>query len=468
MASIRPSFIGLALLLFLTSNSLAQSPSTLSFQGRLTDNVGNPINNASQSMTFALYEGVTKIWEETQSVAVVDGVYNVLLGAVVPLDTLKFDAQFDLGVKVGADTEITPRTQLASAATARSLPGFHTYRNTNNFIEGVNVVGGHWTNKVASFAIAATIAGGGVDGLWNEALNNYGTIGGGLGNRTAHAATVSGGASNKALGLESAIGGGSLNQAWGHQSSVSGGLLNLAQGDQSTVAGGSQNIAMGSTSFAAGYKARARHHGTFVWNDRSVVIGNDSLLSTADNQFIVRAAGGVGINRAPGNTGIHLKQNTSASTGGMRIEYDTDGDYWETWIDNLNDYNFGFNGALKGYIRDDTGDYVVFSDARLKDDVLPFDSALHQVLQLRPSTYRFKNASDPSARSVGFIAQEVEPLFPELVSEKDGLKGLNYSGLSVVAIKAIQELHTLVQAQQERLQRQEAEINRLSAMVVGR
>ena len=43
-------------------------------------------------------------------------------------------------------------------------------------------------------------------------------------------------------------------------------------------------------------------------------------------------------------------------------------------------------------------------------------------------------------RQIGFIAQDVEPLFPSLVTRGDDLMTLNYSGLSVVAIAALQEM----------------------------
>jgi len=62
-----------------------------------------------------------------------------------------------------------------------------------------------------------------------------------------------------------------------------------------TVPGGIDNSARGAGSFAAGHDAKAIHDGAFVWNDRSITLDNDSLLSTRPNQFLIRAAGGVGI-----------------------------------------------------------------------------------------------------------------------------------------------------------------------------
>lgn len=465
MATVRTGFLHLVITLA-ASAVFAQSPSTLSFQGRLTDAGGNAINNASQSMTFALYKGTTKIWEESQNVNVSGGLYNVLLGAVVPMDTIRFNEPIDLGVKVGTDPELVPRTPLVSTATARSLPGLYTFFRDAFGDDGYNLIMGF--GRVEPGVAGAVVLGSGREGSPNVALNDRSTIGGGVANEAGLTATVGGGSLNSAQGGWSTIGGGQSNMASGALSTVSGGVWNRAIGEYSAVPGGLSNYALGITSFAAGYKARANHHGSFVWNDRSITVGNDSLLSTDANQFVIRAVNGFGINRAPVSFGIHLKQQGVTSLYGIRTEYSADGDYWDTWVDVLNDYNWAFNGATKAWVDDLDGSYNTFSDAAFKDDIAPYDPVLSDLLKLRPSTYRWKGAPAATSRSVGLIAQEVEPFFPELISEKDGMKGMNYSGLGVVAIKAIQELHALVEAQRERLDRQEAEIERLTGLVNSR
>src|SRR5205085_12314230 len=55
--------------------------------------------------------------------------------------------------------------------------------------------------------------------------------------------------------------------------------------------GGISNTAAGFTSFAAGHRARANHDGAFVWSDYQ----HADFASTAANQFLVRASGGVGL-----------------------------------------------------------------------------------------------------------------------------------------------------------------------------
>jgi F0F1-type ATP synthase epsilon subunit len=55
-------------------------------------------------------------------------------------------------------------------------------------------------------------------------------------------------------------------------------------------------------------------------------------------------------------------------------------------------------------------------------------------------TYHYKTNNDNDPRLYGFIAQDVEKIFPEFVSvAENGFKGIAYSNFSVVAIQAIQE-----------------------------
>lgn len=88
------------------------------------------------------------------------------------------------------------------------------------------------------------------------------------------------------------------------------------------------------------------------------------------------------------------------------------------------------------------------SDRRLKSDILDISADLVDALaQLAPKTYTLK--ADPSKRSIGLIAQDVQktPLGPLLVVEQeDGLLTLDYTSLHGVEIAAIQRLQAEVAA----------------------
>ncbi len=68
-------------------------PTMINYQGYLTDASGNPING-TVGMTFSIYttaSGGSALWTETQSsVSVTDGLFNVLLGSVNPINASQF------------------------------------------------------------------------------------------------------------------------------------------------------------------------------------------------------------------------------------------------------------------------------------------------------------------------------------------------------------------------------------------
>jgi hypothetical protein len=103
------------------------APTTVVFQGRLTDEHRQPVND-TLPMVFALYstaEGGTPAWSETHSaVAVSDGLFRVYLGETVPLSAEVLIETPYLGLTVDSDSEMLPRQRLGSAPYARTLaPG---------------------------------------------------------------------------------------------------------------------------------------------------------------------------------------------------------------------------------------------------------------------------------------------------------------------------------------------------------
>ena len=98
--------------------TFSQVPQTISYQGVLTNVKGDAVTNGTYSLTFKIYEvatGDTSLWTEVQSVQVQNGIFNVILGNVMPLNLL-FDRQYWLGVTIGSESELTPRLQFTSTA----------------------------------------------------------------------------------------------------------------------------------------------------------------------------------------------------------------------------------------------------------------------------------------------------------------------------------------------------------------
>jgi hypothetical protein len=105
-------------LLFLVSIAFAQVPRKISFQGVLTDTVGNPRPDGTYSLTFRIYEASTgnpPLWSEARTVSLKRGLLSVLLGETTPIpDALKFDRPYWLGIQLGSSAELSPRTELTA------------------------------------------------------------------------------------------------------------------------------------------------------------------------------------------------------------------------------------------------------------------------------------------------------------------------------------------------------------------
>jgi hypothetical protein len=114
---------------------------------------------------------------------------------------------------------------------------------------------------------------------------------------------------------------------------------------------------------------------------------------------------------------------------------------------------FQFNDLGAAY--NSTGTWGTISDARLKENIVDATPKLEKLNQLRVVNYNLK--SDPDVKQIGFIAQEIEQVFPSLVQDcdEDGeggyFKSVKTTVLIPILVKAIQELKATVDAQAARI-----------------
>ena len=153
---------------------------------------------------------------------------------------------------------------------------------------------------------------------------------------------------------------------------------------------------------------------------------------------------------------LHLRPN-AGNKGYITFTEDGVSDRWAIGFDNgASAFNFrqsSATGTSVANINFTTGVYTATSDIKLKKDIEKISYGLNDVMLLNPVSYRMKQ--DDSKLWLGLIAQEVEPIIPEVVSvldqEKD-IKGIQYANLIPVLIKAIQELTTKVQELERRIE----------------
>jgi len=147
-------------------------------------------------------------------------------------------------------------------------------------------------------------------------------------------------------------------------------------------------------------------------------------------------------------------QSHAAHKAGMRVSDDG-------FFDITNDAE----DASPNFARlDNTGNWTSVSDRRLKRDVQPLSGSLDRALVLEPVSFLFKSEDAQSDhKHIGFIAQDVQKQFPSLVTDGDVLT-LNYAGLSVVAISALQELHKVVEEKDARVAELMSRLERVEAV----
>ena len=201
--------------------------------------------------------------------------------------------------------------------------------------------------------------------------------------------------------------------AMGYQTTASGGA-STAMGAETTASQYS-STAMGSLTTASGMFSTAMGRGTTASDWSSLVMGQWNLAGSTvttsatefslDNTAFVIGNGVDGDNRSDA---LVVKFNGDATLAG-----------------NLN----------------------INSDARLKSNIISLGSTLSKLLQIDGKSYTMKK-DESEKQKIGLLAQDIEKVFPELVSESHGVKSVNYQGLVPVLINALKE-------QEERIKRLE-------------
>jgi len=219
--------------------------------------------------------------------------------------------------------------------------------------------------------------------------------------------------------------------------------------DTDTVGNGSNGIATwitfrDSANTQTGYFGFPADPNFNVWN-----ITNSPMLFGTNNQERLRISND--------GTILFAKSTTAVSTVGYR--FDTNG---ESYFSNaastsagatLYVYSTGaaayrFYVGLGGTVNATNTAIAAISDVRLKENIRDIDAGLNEILELKPRTFDWKEGKGANTKNArGFIAQEIEQVFPDLVDEwrdpapegEEPYKSVRQD-LIPVLVKAIQEL----------------------------
>ncbi|MCP4634543.1 MAG: hypothetical protein GY855_16565 [candidate division Zixibacteria bacterium] len=153
----------------------------------------------------------------------------------------------------------------------------------------------------------ATIAGGSN----NAASNERSVVCGGKYNSVSESmSTIGGGYNNACSSAWCVIAGGRDNTVKGNWSTISGGESNVVRSQYSVIPGGYADTITSNAdySFAAGCRAKVNNNGVFVWADHT----DAEFASTGDDQFLIRANGGVGIGTGNPQGALDVSSTTGA------------------------------------------------------------------------------------------------------------------------------------------------------------
>lgn len=118
-----------------------------------------------------------------------------------------------------------------------------------------------------------------------------------------------------------------------------------------------------------------------------------------------------------------------------------------------------------------TGTWNQCSDLRLKKNVSQISGALNKVLNLKGVSFNWRNDEFPqfnfdNKTALGFVAQDMEKVFPELVrNESNGYKSVSYSNLAPVFVEAIKEQQEIISEQEKIIKKLENKIEQLETSV---
>ena len=328
-------------------------------------------------------------------------------------------------------------------------------------------IGGGDHNNIGSNSLSATIAGGDFNNIGSNSLSA--TIAGGQGNAigwNSSYATIAGGYGNN-IGLNSSY------------ATIAGGHGNTTGWNSrfATIAGGYNNFAT-NLAFAAGTQARAIHTGAFVWADSRPL----DFVSTASDQFNIRAQGGVRLNN---DTSMSFGNQTRQMLNLYGIKYGigvqasslyfrsdsasaTDGFIW--YKGGIHSDGYAQPGAggtelmhlVQGalYVN---GTFVSSSDRNVKENFKPVDTraVLDKVAALPVSEWNYK--ADTASRHIGPMAQDFYAAFGVGPDDKH-ITTVDEGGVALAAIKGLNEkVESGTQRSETRMERLETENAELKA-----
>ncbi len=180
---------------------------------------------------------------------------------------------------------------------------------------------------------------------------------------------------------------------------------------------------------------------SFKWSDVNAVTGTYSGTVTA-NAFV---GDGSGITNVSSSSSISSATDTAISSpaNGNVLIWNNTTSKWVNALITSSDASISI-GVGAGTIDLTSGGAPGPSDERLKTNVEPLENCLDKVLSMLPVVFDWREGFDGvhgnKGQDLGFIAQEIEKIQPEVVGSHKDYKTLDYAKLSALLVGAVKEL----------------------------
>jgi hypothetical protein len=226
--------------------------------------------------------------------------------------------------------------------------------------------------------------------------------------------------------------------AIGHKTSASG-IAAIAMGSEA-IASGTGSIALGRKTTASGMGSTAMGRNTEALGENSAALGNYTQANAVNS-----VAMGLYTTTVTPNSLVIGQYNDDygIKTQLFQIGNGDNSGYRRNAFEILKNGNGRIYGNLQNV-----------SDRRLKTNISSIKYGLSEVLKLNPVNYNWKNRPEEIKKSLGLIAQEVQPIISEIVTkgdDKNQTLSVSYTELIPVLIKAIQEQQSIINIQNKKI-----------------
>jgi len=423
-----------SLLFLFYFNALAEVPQMINYQGKLTKATGAPLDTTIQ-MVFSIYADPitqTYLWREIQgTVGVEKGVFNVLLGSVNSIPDSVFNGSIRyLGVRVGGDPEISPRQAIVSGGNAfrsenADVWDGHNWGDTYPYSSNSDMWDGYNWGDTYPFSSNSDM----VDGIHGtQFLRN-------------------------------------------DQSGTINGSLTITGQNPLILAGAVETIRYDAAAISPYHGMLFSAHPTrlFIFgtiNDAGQYLGT---------RMTIPAKGDISVG-GPINLlsdGVEAGEIAMKVAGVEVLSYDGNHFRWgKNGIANYFQDDIGIGTSRPGFKLDVAGaahasSFPTSSDARLKKNVTQLTNVLEKLEKIRGVSFDWNELYGSMGRStdhreIGVIAQEVEAVFPELVTTwgEEKYRAVDYGRLTGVLIEAIKELKSENQSLRQRIETLDGKVSR--------